>query len=75
MQVLTVNLCVLCRYHLKQRFPCDECGQTFSTESYMYKHRRTHSGQAGQEVTPVEHVLSRLSCLCLSDISVMLECH
>uniref|UniRef100_A0A0P4WGY8 C2H2-type domain-containing protein n=1 Tax=Scylla olivacea TaxID=85551 RepID=A0A0P4WGY8_SCYOL len=31
-------------YHLKQRFPCDECGQTFSTESYMYKHRRTHSG-------------------------------
>ncbi|XP_045626400.2 uncharacterized protein [Procambarus clarkii] len=32
------------RYHLKQRFTCDECGQGFSTESYMYKHRLTHSG-------------------------------
>nr|XP_053635907.1 zinc finger X-linked protein ZXDA-like [Cherax quadricarinatus]XP_053635908.1 zinc finger X-linked protein ZXDA-like [Cherax quadricarinatus]XP_053635909.1 zinc finger X-linked protein ZXDA-like [Cherax quadricarinatus]XP_053635910.1 zinc finger X-linked protein ZXDA-like [Cherax quadricarinatus]XP_053635911.1 zinc finger X-linked protein ZXDA-like [Cherax quadricarinatus] len=32
------------RYHLKQRFTCDECGQSFSTESYMYKHRLTHSG-------------------------------
>ncbi|MPC21921.1 Oocyte zinc finger protein XlCOF6 [Portunus trituberculatus] len=31
-------------YHLKHRFPCDVCGQTFSTESYMHKHRRTHSG-------------------------------
>lgn len=42
--VVHVNFCDLYRYHLKQRFPCDECGQTFSTESYMYKHRRTHSG-------------------------------
>ncbi|XP_042213311.1 oocyte zinc finger protein XlCOF6-like [Homarus americanus] len=32
------------RYHLKHRFTCVECGQTFSTESYMYKHRDTHSG-------------------------------
>ncbi|XP_071548781.1 uncharacterized protein [Panulirus ornatus] len=32
------------RYHLKERFACDECGQSFSTESYMYKHRLTHSG-------------------------------
>lgn len=32
------------RYHLKQKFACDECGQVFSTEAYMYKHRLSHSG-------------------------------
>lgn len=32
------------RYHLNRKFTCDECGRSFSTESYMYKHRLTHSG-------------------------------
>ncbi|XP_064096702.1 zinc finger protein 607-like [Macrobrachium nipponense] len=32
------------RYHLNQKFTCDKCGQSFSTESYMQKHILSHSG-------------------------------
>lgn len=41
---LHVLLLHMCRYHLNRKFTCDECGRSFSTESYMYKHRLTHSG-------------------------------
>ncbi|XP_066940293.1 uncharacterized protein [Macrobrachium rosenbergii] len=33
------------RYHLNQKFTCDKCGQSFSTESYMQKHILSHSGE------------------------------
>ncbi|KAK4311661.1 hypothetical protein Pmani_016859 [Petrolisthes manimaculis] len=32
------------KYHLNQRFKCDDCGQSFSSELYMCKHRLTHLG-------------------------------
>ncbi|XP_068236538.1 zinc finger protein 665-like [Palaemon carinicauda] len=32
------------RYHLNQKFTCDKCGQSFSTESYLQKHILSHSG-------------------------------
>lgn len=67
--ILTLPMC--CRYHLNQRFECDFCGQSFSSELYMYKHRLTHLGKEKRRYFEFLHtfiVHIRLLFICTENV-------